>query len=161
MEVRRTFEDAPTSPISFDVLVHPRTFSEPPFNYEFSYKQVRVGPGHLGQEPIFEIVTEKLRKGAETIFDRNDPPPNMAKVANSLTGDQSLLSILRYEKHEDPALTELARGISRVGKYRLEPSLLSRPSNIPPPSAEGQQVAAMWLDYKGENLATVLFQLNE
>jgi hypothetical protein len=149
----------PFDPIKFEATVFPKVLSDHPYTYTFSYKQARGG-----EEPVFQIIKEVLKRGNEVVFDRGDLGD--CKVTgldlNLLTDDRSLLSAIRQAKTTDPELGELARGISRIGKYRLEPSLLSRPSSVPPPPPEPSgQTTNMWLDYRGENLASVLYQLDE
>ena len=83
-------------------------------------------------------------------------------ISNLLSGDRSLLAAMRMAKISDPELADVARGISRIGKYRLEPALLSRPSTVPPPPSDTVgQSAGVWLDYRGENLASVLYHIEE
>ena len=152
----------PVAPIKFEATVFPRTRSDEPFNYVFSYKQAPKRT-RSGAEPAFNINQEVLKRGDRVIFDRSDPEGYQSGLdPRLLTDDRSCLSALRMAKTLDPDLNELARGISRMGKYRLEPSLLSRPSSMPPPALDvTAQTSNTWLDYRGENLAAVLYQLDE
>jgi energy-coupling factor transporter ATP-binding protein EcfA2 len=147
----------PVAPIKFEVEVFPKKLSDPPFNYEFHYKQASGG-----DEPIFQITKEALRRGDSSLFDRENPDECKIPGVDYIDDDRSIFAALRVAKTSEADLGELARGISRIGKYRLEPNLLSRPSNLPPPSTEAApQTSNMWLDYRGENLAAVLYQLEE
>lgn len=155
----KSWGSLPVDPIKFEATVFPRMLTDQPLTYDFSYKQAGGR-----EEPVFQIIREVLKKGSEVIFDRGNAGACMVQGLdlNLLTDDRSLLSAIRMAKIADPELGELARGISRIGKYRLEPTLLSRPSSVPPPPSEpGAQATSMWLDYRGENLASVLYQLDE
>lgn len=148
---------SPVSPIKFEVEVFPKKPSDAPFKYVFHYKQAAGG-----EEPIFQITKENLSRGMNPIFDRENPEACKLAGSELVADDRSFLSALRMAKTAEPDLAELARGISRIGKYRLEPNLLSRPSNLPPPPSETiPSASSMWLDYRGENLAAVLYQLDE
>ena len=144
--------------IGFEATVFPKSpHTGTPYKYAFQYKQAQVG----ADEPVFQITKEVLSKGSDVLFDRGDIDSCKLNGIELMADDRSLLSALRMAKTSDPELAELARGISRIGKYRLEPNLLSRPSHIPPPAENETTGTGMWLDYRGENLASVLYQLSE
>jgi len=154
----------PIDPIGFVMTVCPKTAGDPPYVYEFTYNQI---PGAFVGQPSFQILKEVITTEGKVIFDRADLGQFQAVVGQQIQYDRSLLASLRYalfnnEQHGcAPELEDLARTVSHVGKYRLEPFLLSRPSNLPIGSEASSAGGGMWLDYRGENLAAVLYELSE
>jgi putative AbiEii toxin of type IV toxin-antitoxin system/AAA ATPase-like protein len=159
------FWDAhPLDPISFSLDVSPERASDSPYHYELSYSQVA---GAFVGEPNFQIRKEILGRDGITIFDRDNLGDFKGEASSYITHDRSLLAALRQASfnklpHGCPDdLVQLARDISHVGKYRLEPFLLSRPSNLPMGGETETTESGFWLDYRGENLASVLYELSE
>ena len=130
--------------------------------YEISYAQ----SGVADQEPRFTIPNERLVKqpGDIVLFDRANADAYPITRRLELEDDRSLFAAIRQAdvtggaKEIDDLLTYCAQQISRINKFRLDPSVLAQPSRLPDPTREG---APPRLGYHGEDLAATLYHLHE
>ena len=63
----KSWGSRPVDPIKFEATVFPKVLSDKPFSYVFSYKQAGGG-----EEPVFQIIKEVLKRGQDVIFDRDE-----------------------------------------------------------------------------------------
>jgi predicted ATPase len=121
------------------------------------------------EEPSYAIHNEELRVGTRTLFSRSEDVCELTGLSGlQFHGRSIFAAIRRAEWSEDfetrqPLVAHCAKEISRIGRYRLDPSLLARPARVfdvepggPEPGAQPPRIA-----YRGEYLASVLYFLNE
>lgn len=104
-----------------------------------------------------------------TLFDRSDiDASSMKSLLSSVSDDRSIMAVVRRTfvngNHGDvhPLVLDFARNVSRIGKFRLDPVNLGRPSALPDPSLEDRDdLSGPRVMYRGDGLATVLYSLNE
>jgi predicted ATPase len=134
--------------------------------YKVSYGQ----PRRAG-DADYLIFDERLERAdtSELLFDRADLDASTLSSAIPYIGDdRSLFAAIRqaqfagaYEE-TDPLVTHVTREISRMNKFRLVPSNMSRPARLPDTvTEEAEEARAPRLDYNGEDLAAVLYYLAE
>jgi hypothetical protein len=92
----------------------------------------------------------------------------MKSLLSSVSDDRSIMAVVRRTfvngNHGDvhPLVLDFARNVSRIGKFRLDPVNLGRPSALPDPSLEDRDdLSGPRVMYRGDGLATVLYSLNE
>ena len=134
--------------------------------YKVSYGQTR-----RASETDYVIFEERLEltDGDRVLFDRADPDASTLPSAIDYLGDdRSLFAAIRQAQfagayqETDPLVTHVAREISRMNKFRLVPSNMSRASRLPDTITEdAEELRAPRLDYNGEELAGVLYYLAE
>ncbi len=173
---RKSRGAAAAARISFDVDLAASAAESEYLKYAVSYSQVAgsVDP------PRYQIFDERLAlEDGTTIFDRSDPDSStLTSAIPHLADDQSIFTAIRRAQFEgtyaevNPLVTHVAREISRIGKFRLNPQFMSQPSRLPdvPAAAPDETVPieplaiathAPTLDYRGEGLATVLYFMAE
>jgi len=149
--------------ISFEVLLS-RSIEDPQqLDYLVSYAQT---PGNV-DPPRYTIYSERIERvdTGEVLFDRSDvDASSMQSVVPHVSDERSVFAAIRraqvagdYEE-VDPLVTYCAHEVSRIGKFRLDPLVLAKPSPLPDPildPTEGSR--APRLDYRGEGLAGVLY----
>lgn len=152
---------SPAARISYRVNCSESSDSSETVDYRLSY-------GQLGEEYV--IFDESVRTDSgEMIFDRSDPDSYpMGASVEFLSNDRSIFAAIRQAqvagKYEEshPLMTAIARDVSRISKYRLDPSNLARPSRLPDtPTDESLRPLSPRISYRGEDLATVLYYLAE
>lgn len=173
---KRSHGAAATSRISYEVDFARDWDGDEQLTYLVSYAQA----AGAYDPPRYQIFDETLRSSDGTmLFDRSDPDssPLMAAIRH-VTDDQSVFAAIRRaqfagESEDDGSLvTHVAREVSRIGKFRLNPQFLLQASRLPdvPASsavAQGSEETttsvppAPSLDYGGEGLATVLYFMAE
>ncbi len=173
---RKSHGAAPAARISFEVDLSRAAADEEHLTYSVSYAQV----AGAADPPRYQIFDEKLSGSNGTDhFSRSELEASpLGSVIRYLTDDQSIFAAIRraqvsgqYEE-TDPLVTHVARGVSRIGKFRLNPQFLSQPSRLPDVSVAGPSGAdsadaigtapqAPSLDYRGEGLPTVLYFLDK
>lgn len=154
-----------TARISFEVVFAATSDSDQSLKYRISYAQVG---GEEGSYIIFDEWIEDIESG-EVIFDRSSPDAYpMGKAVNYLADDRSILAAIRRSQLADeyveshPLVTTLAREISRLSKFRLDPANLARPSTVPEITVEEvTKSRSPRLNYRGELLPSVLYYLSE
>jgi predicted ATPase len=133
--------------------------------YILDYTQ--QGGGDFGA-PGFRITNERLllQPSNQVIFDRNEPASSpLRKALQYLEEDRGILAALRTAylagdaDAQDSPYVEVARGISRFNRFRLNPYDLAAPSRLPDVSAESE--FAPRIGYQGEDLASSLYYLKE
>jgi hypothetical protein len=173
---KRSHGAAATSRIGYEVDFSRGWEDEERLTYSVSYAQV----AGAYDPPRYQIFDESLRSTDGTsLFDRSDPDASPLTTAiRYLTDDQSVFAAIRRaqfmgESEDDESLvTHVAREVSRIGKFRLNPQFLLQASRLPdvpassPTVQNGEEAAspappAPSLDYGGEGLATALYFMAE
>lgn len=179
---RRSQGVAPAARISYEV-----DFSRGPNDNERLTYAVSYSQPAGSDPPRFQIFDESLRApDGSVIFSRSDPDAStLTSAIRYVTDDQSILAAIRraqflgeYEE-DDSLVMHVARDVSRIGKFRLNPQFLSQASPLPdvpaapaaaggsdepnasPPQGPGLDYRGPGLDYRGEGLATVLYFMAE
>lgn len=148
--------------IRYEIVMQLHSNSKEALKYEISYGE--VAPRYV----IFDEKVTRLDTG-ECLFDRsNQHGSAMAEVLPFVRDDTSVFAAVRraqatgeYVDH-DSLVTHCAREISRVTKFRLDPSNLSKPStraDLTP--GETERTLTPRLTYGGGNLAGVIAYLEE
>lgn len=158
---------SPVSRIGFEAVLSENPSDEEALRYEISYSQTGTGK----EAPTFTIFREVLRKlpEDEVIFDRSEPERFGWTQSLPLQADATVLAAVRRQHFSgsdlsqvDPLVRYCAQHISRLSKFRLSPTVLAQPSRLPPTTADdGGSVPPPRLGYDGEDLAAVLYYLNE
>jgi predicted ATPase len=119
--------------------------------------------------PSYVIHNEELSEGSKRLFSRSDDSCAISEIEGEISGERSILATIRRAhwngRLNDPSsfVAACAREISSIGRYRLDPLMLARPGRVFDVAAgvnEPPQRAPR-LEYRGEDLASVLFFLNE
>ena len=134
-------------------------------SYHITYSQARGS----AQTPTYAIHDETLVDGdGKTIVDRSQDVCHIKGAAPFLTDDTSIFAAIRRAQVQgkyvetNPVISHCAREISRINRFRLEPATLARPARLPDTVTEpGQELRGPRLDYRGEDLAGVLYFLAE
>jgi predicted ATPase len=168
-------------PFSFDALRHHGASSTARIRYEAELARDSKSPEALYyliefsqnagsyDEPAYAIHNEELRVGNRVVFSRSDDLCELGGLPAPDFGGRSIFAAIRRAGWSDefeaaePLIAHCAREISRIGRYRLDPSLLSRPGRVfdvdpGEPEARGR---APRLAYRGEDLPSVLYFLSE
>lgn len=168
-------------PFSFDALRHHGASPSARIRYEADLSsdvadgetlhyviEFSQNPG-TDTAPTYALHNEELRVGSTVIFSRSRDRCDLVGLSSLKFEGRSIFAAIRRaewldefsEKH--PLIALCARGISRIGRYRLDPALLARPGRVfdvdPGESASSGQTP--WLSYRGEDLASVLYFLSE
>jgi hypothetical protein len=151
-------------PIGFEVELAETAESENVLRYEIAYRQIDWKAG----KAEYEITEEHLeeRPSGQTLFDRRS-----GEIAEPVVGDlvdrqTSFFTALRKAYFErrlrrEGLVGHVAENISRFGKFRLEPEILSKPGATPEVLApSGRPLRAPRMRYRGEELASVLYFLD-
>jgi hypothetical protein len=122
-------------------------------------------------EPVYSIHNEELQVGDRLLFSRSKDVRDIPELPDLRFEDQSILAAIRRTKWNDQfiekniLLAECAIYISRIGRYRLDPTLMARAGKVievkPGKETSEPPTPAPWLSYHGEDLASVLYFLNE
>lgn len=153
---------SPISRIGYDVVMASGPQSAEKVRYRIDYSQVEKGSD--ATPPRFEIYRETLDLDGKTLFDRENPDASVLQGAlKYLGGDVGILSAVRRAELEKssagvPAVvSELAKEVSRLNKFRLEPYNLRGASSLPDLTApDGPRVG-----HAGENVAATLYFLEQ
>jgi len=165
--IRKHRGSAAAARISFEALLSRSNEESEQLSYLVSYAQT---PGSM-DHPRYTIYDEKIERvdTSNVLFDRSDVDASpMTSVLSHLTEERSIFAAIRraqvagdYEE-VDPLVTYCAREVSRIGKFRLDPLVLAKPSPLPDPSLDPPEYSRTpRLDYRGEGLAGVLYHLAE
>ena len=136
--------------------------------YTVTYSQ----KGGVQDPPSYVIHDETLTRldtGLDLFSRANIDACTIPGVVNYIGEDQSLFAAVRHAQftgqyeETDPLVTEIARDISRVSKFRLVPHFLRDPSPLPETAVEDPGAAgrAPRISYSGRDLAAVLYYLAE
>lgn len=124
-------------------------------------------------EPTYSIHNEELKSGKHVFFSRSEDVCDIPGLGALQTEGRSIFGALRRaagarEWNETftsgaPLLQHCAKEISRIGRYRLDPTLLAQASRVfdIEPGATEAQFYAPRLAYRGGDLASVLYYLSE
>ena len=150
------------SRIGYDVLMSATPNSADKVRYKIDYSQ--VAKGGEGTPPHFEIYTESLEVDGEILFDRGNPDGSVLQGAlKYLGGDIGILSAVRRAELDGAAtgvpavVVELAKEVSRLNRFRLEPYALRGASPLPDLTAPD----APRIGHAGENAAATLYFLDK
>jgi len=171
-EARRFHGAAKDERIGFRVEMSPSKAAASRYAYRIDYEQVPFADDDLG-EPRYRIVNEQLEQldGDRAVHFRRSPRRFHSSIAAAepfLTQDRSVFAAIRRAVADnagaavDPTLAGLARDISRFAKYRLNPYVLRQPGVLPDADPGAPKEAGIpWLGYEGDNLASLLYFLQE
>lgn len=150
--------------IAYDVIMADDQTSQEKVLYSVDYSQ--VGQASESEfHPRFEIYKETLDLNGKNLFNRDNL--NKSKLGGALTqylsGDIGILSAIRRAESEGQAtdvpnlVREVAKEVSRLNKFRLEPNNLRLPSALPDVTVrEGSRIG-----HAGENIASTLYFLEQ
>jgi predicted ATPase len=154
--------------IRYEVELLQRHGDTAALSYRFEFSQ---NPNTL-DDPAYTIQNEELRAGTRIIFSRSDEIRNLPHLSNVDSEGQSIFAAIRradgfdeFAKAE-PLVAHCAREISRIGRYRFDPRLLSQPGrvfDVEPGEKEKdrRKYATPRVAFRGEDLASVLYFLSE
>ncbi len=162
-ESRKNHGASGQATIGYEVDVREASDSNTSLRYRVAFKQI-AGGGYVISSETLEGLPDST-----VLFDRADVDASpMKSVIPLLADDRSVLAAVRrvFVTGEygdvDHRVLALARDVSRIGRFRLDPVNLARPSALPEPSlGEGSSALGPRLMYRGEGLATVLYHLQE
>ncbi len=173
---RKSHGAAAIARISFEVELSRVASDKEYLTYSVSYNQ----SAGVADPPRYQIFDEKMlgSDGTEHFSRSALEASPLGGFVVRLADDQSIFAGIRRAQvngeyqETDPLVTHVAREVSRIGKFRLNPQFLSQPSRLPdvnvaaPNGAEngdatGIAAQAPSLDYRGEGLATVLYFLDK
>lgn len=158
--------DENDEPIGFEAEISRTADDEQALVYELAYRQVSWSAG----QATYEITRERLHElpGGGVIFDRAAGEMTLDPVIHTFIDSQTtFFAALRTAYFErrlsrEGLLGYVAANISRFGKFRLDPTLLSKPAPIPELLAPaGTRLAPPRMRYEGEGLAGVLYFLDK
>lgn len=140
---------------------------EEPDRLKYTINYFQVGTAEQGN-PNFEIGFERLeRLPAEVLFDRNHPGGSpLVNATQRVMADFGILAAARkvsLDGQDDDisddisVVSDCAKEIGRFNRFRLEPAELSSPSRVP----ELSGAPSPRLGYRGEDLASCLYYMNE
>jgi predicted ATPase len=170
-------------PYSFDALRHHGASTSARIRYEAELTleadskeslvymiEFSQNPG-TNDEPTYSIQNEDLKFGNQVLFNRSDDICNIPGLHTLQTEGRSIFGALRHSAGEwnatfangAPLVQHCAKEISRIGRYRLDPSLLAQPGRIfeIEPGAIQPHIYAPRVAYRGADLASVLYYLSE
>lgn len=150
------------SRIGYDIVMSVGPNCDERIRYGVDYSQIEKSSETA--PPRFEIHRETLEVNGSTIFDRDDPDASELRGALvHLGGDTGILSAIRradleggYTSAPD-SVRELAKEVSRLNKFRLEPYSLRGAGALPDLTAP----EAPRIGHAGENLASTLYFLEQ
>lgn len=154
---------APTpARISFHAELAEKADSNDVLSYFIEYSQT----ASTESDPTYMIQNEKvtLLPTNTVLFDRSDPPLDLNGL---LENDRSYFSAIKfaYAKSRriepNPLVTHCAQQISRINRFRLEPSVLSQPSRLPETPVQDSTGSSPRIGYAGEDLAGTLYYMKE
>lgn len=159
---------SPNARIRYEAELAHQPESKDSLKYVIEFSQ---NPNTL-EEPTYAIHNEELQAGSERIFSRSDDICELNELKGVDVGGRSIFAAIRRAQWSknfattQPLLSQCAREISRIGRYRLDPSLLARPGrvfDVTPGDAgdEATRYPAPRLAFRGGDLASVLYFLSE
>jgi len=119
-------------------------------------------------EPNYSIHNEELQVGEKLIFSRSRDVCDLPELTDLRYEDRSILAAIRRVSWSQEfignnvLLAECALYISRIGRYRLDPTLMARAGKVVEvkPGDDKPPAPGPWLSYHGEDLASVLYFLH-
>ncbi len=154
--------------IRYDAVLALQPESKDSLKYVVEFSQ---NPDTL-EDPTYAIHNEELRCDSRLIFSRSDDTCELSGLTGlDFEGRSIFAAVRRAQWSEDfttaqPLISHCAREISRIGRYRLDPTLLARPGrvfDVEPGEAGGaaSPFQAPRLAFRGSDLASVLYYLFE
>lgn len=133
--------------------------------YEIEFSQ---NPG-TQEEPTYAVHNEALRVGSKLIFSRSEDVCELEGLSGLHFEGKSIFAAIRRAEWSDdfentqPLVAHCAREISRIGRYRLDPTLLARPGRVfdVEPGEPDKPFLPPRVSYRGGDLASVLYFLSE
>lgn len=122
------------------------------------------------ERPTYAIHNEELALGDRRLFSRSEDLTEITGIEDLQVEGRSIFAAIRRAKWSEefqeqlPLVAHCATAISRVGRYRLDPTLLARPGRVSDVSAgadSDDSSSPPWLSYRGDDLASVLYYLSE
>ncbi|HEV2198902.1 MAG TPA: AAA family ATPase [Bryobacteraceae bacterium] len=172
-------------PYSFDALRHHGASSSARIRYEAELTLDANGKDSLdymiefsqntgtNDEPTYSIHNEELKSKAHVYFSRSEDICNIPGISALHTEGRTIFGALRRAAGAGewndtfakgaPLVLHCATEISRIGRYRLDPTLLAQPGrvvDIEPGATEARSYAPR-VAYRGADLASVLYYLSE
>ena len=159
---------SPYARIRYEALLALQPESKDSLTYIIEFSQ---NPGTL-EEPTYAIHNEELSVNSELVFSRSDDMCELSGLTGLDFGGKSIFAAMRRAQWADdftaiqPLVSHCAREISRIGRYRLDPTLLARPGRVfdVEPGEAGAQASSFQaprLAFRGSDLASVLYFLSE
>jgi predicted ATPase len=148
--------------ISYNAVLSESSNSTDTISYSISYGYSKSSGFMIHDETIFD-------ETGSIIFDRSDSEMYpMGKTSTYLNNEQSIFAAIRQAQHRNDyvetnsLVTMVARDVSRISMYRLDPANLERPSRLlDTVNDEATRSIVPRLSYRGEGLAAVLYYLSE
>lgn len=159
---------SPSARIRYEAVLAVQPESKDSLKYVIEFSQ---NPGTL-EEPTYAIHNEELLADSKRVFSRSDDICDLAGLTGLDFGGKSIFAAIRRAQWSDdfttaqPLISHCAREISRIGRYRLDPTLLARPGRVfdVEPGETGGPTSpfqAPRLAFRGSDLASVLYFLSE
>lgn len=151
------------SPIGYTVDLSRSSTTDEFLRYRVAYRQTDWNAGTAS----YEITEERLTSFPDqtVLFDRNSGTNAYPDLASALDDDTSFVAaarraVIQGRLPRGTLLADIARSIGIIGKYRLEPAVLSKPAATPDVlSPAGKELNPPRMRYTGEGLAGVLYFL--
>jgi predicted ATPase len=154
--------------IRYEALLALQPDSKESLKYVIEFSQ---NPGTV-EEPSYAIHNEELFVNSQPLFSRSDDICALEGLTGLDFSSRSIFAAIRRSQwsndfiENQALLSHCAREISRIGRYRLDPTLLARPGRVfdvePGESVEPTSpFQAPRLAYRGGDLASVLYFLSE
>ena len=156
---------SPAARIRYSVDLSLNAASDEKLHYLIEFSQ------NTGTEidPTYAIHNEELNVGSRLIFSRSQDRCDLVGLPPLQFDDRSIFAAIRRVEWSEQfsrthsLIATCAKEISRIGRYRLDSTLLARPGRVfdvePGESESAGQTP--WLSYRGEDLASVLYFLSE
>jgi predicted ATPase len=166
-EALRHHGASPSARIRYEAELALEANSEDSLNYMIEFSQ-NAGSN---DEPTYSIHNEELKSGAHVFFSRSEDICNIPGLGTLQTEGRSIFGALRRaagvgewnETFADsaPLVQHCAKEISRIGRYRLDPTLLAQPGRVFDIEPGATQFYPPRVAYRGADLASVLYYLSE
>lgn len=169
-EALRYHGASPSARIRFDAQLSLDSTSPDILAYSIEFSQ----NGGTHDDPTYSIHNEDLRMGNLVYFNRSDDVCDIPGVDPLQTEGRSIFAAIRRAaaggqewtaqfRASAPLLEHCAREISRIGRYRLDPTFLGAPSRVVDiePGSSLAQLYAPRVAYRGADLSSVLYYLSE
>jgi predicted ATPase len=158
--------DENDEPIRFETEISWTHDGEHSLAYDVAYRQISWSGG----KATYEITHERLHElpSGEVLYDRATGETTLDPVFHTFVDSQTTFfaavrtAYFEHRLEREGLLGHVAGNISRFGKFRLDPTLLSKPAPIPEVLAQaGARLTPPRMRYEGEGLAGVLYFLDK
>jgi predicted ATPase len=157
--------DESDEPIGFETEISQTPDDNESLVYDVAYRQISWSAG----QATYEIIHERLFElpAGDVLYDRQTGETTLGPAFQEfLDGQTTFFAAVRTAYFDrklgrEGLLGHVASNISRFGKYRLDHTLLSKPSPIPEVLGQaGARLPTPRMRYSGEGLAGVLYFLD-